>query len=57
MLRFTGEEANGWQVAPGVVQTAAFVFMLLIVLMHVFTKGTPYRSVNPLIKDYYEPPV
>ena len=57
MLSITGQEANGWQISPGTLQTACFVFFLIIMMAHVFTKGTIYRSVNPLVSEYYQPPI
>ena len=57
MLRITGEDANGWEIPASTVQYGAFFFMLIVILLHVLTRGTPYRSINPLVKEYYEPPL
>ena len=57
MLRITGEDANGWEIDPSTVQWGAFIFFIAVILLHVVTKGTPYRSINPLVKEYYEPPI
>ena len=57
MLHITGEDANGWQVSPGTAQNTMFAFMLIIILIHVFTKGTIYKSVNPLVSEYPEPKI
>ena len=57
MLRITGEDANGYEIQPSTVQWGAFIFFIAVILLHVITKGTPYRSINPLVKEYYEPPI
>ena len=55
MLHITGQDANGMLVTPGTVQTGGFMFILIVVCLHIFTKGTPYQSIDPLIKAYPEP--
>ena len=53
MLRITGEDANGYEIHPNTVYWGAFIFFIGIILMHVITKNTPYRSINPLVSEYY----
>ena len=50
MISVTGYEHDGVQVAANSVHTYAFFFFIAIICLHVFTRNTPYRSVNPFGK-------
>ena len=51
MISITGYEANGWQMTPGNLQTFAMIFILFVICLNIFTKGTSYQSVSPLYKN------
>ena len=55
MLSITGEECNGLQVSPSFITTFFLMFILAVVIAHIFTKG----KTGHIPKDYpdYVPPV
>ena len=55
MLSITGEECDGLQVSPSFITTFFLMFILAVVIAHIFTKG----KTGHIPKDYpdYVPPV
>ena len=55
MLSITGEEAGGLQVSPSALTTFFLMFILAVVIAHIFTKG----KTGHIFPDYpdYVPPV
>ena len=42
MVNVTGAEAGGLQISPSTVSTFAFLFMGIVVCLHLFGKNIPY---------------